>query len=210
MNNNLFAAIKQLDVSHIKRCLNSGADPNKKINDFTPINKLVTQGYVTGKSIEIFKLLVDAGANVYNELLLICKSPYLDYLKCVLGMNLNLYKDEIIDDGYSMSLLYACFSYGTMNHINMLTDKYNINYSFIDSDGNNILHYIVMNDETFNIHILHLKISFLLTKNVNINIKNNEGETPYDIAIKNLNENTYSSAMKYAIEAVLTHIKSFQ
>lgn len=92
-------------------------------------------------------------------------------------MNLDLYKIKIIDDGdyhLEINLIEATFKNGDMTIIKMLSNKYDINYDYIDSDGNNLLHNVINchSDIHKKFNMLKTKILFLLRKKVDINHKN--------------------------------------
>lgn len=181
----LFTAIKKLNVNDVKNCLDNGANPNYKLQeDLTPIETLIKTRFDKDKSMQIFRLLVDRGGDIYQALIVICLSDDIDYFKYVLDMNLDLYTYQLINNNNNkVSLLYVSFSYGSMKTIDMLLKKYPVNFLFIDEDGNNLLHLIMDNNEMFDLSKLRPKIKLLLEKGVDINHKNDDDETPYDCAI---------------------------
>lgn len=191
----LIKATLRLDYNAVKECLDRGDDPNRRYENLDTLSNLIHvdsfRGYNKSKYFSIIKLLVERGADLIKYINIILDYQRYDMFEYVLSLDIDLYENIIphYDDDNKINLITACYTYGDLKCIEMLDNKYIIDYNYVDNNGDSLLHLIVGTNTN---EMIEKKIKFLTDNNIDINIKNNYGYTAYDILMSKYNEHLFS------------------
>ncbi len=159
------------------------------LNDFqfTPLIVCINNKFI--KLAEIF-IQKEIGIHVETATLLtaIIYKNLPNIMKLVLekGVNPNAVQ-------YDMSALMVASYHRRTEMVKLLLD-YNVDYNYINSNGENTMFFAcnsLYNNETSNLEIINM----LLEKKININLRNNHGETPIFNASRSINKYTNLSIM---------------
>ncbi|CDK30995.1 Ankyrin repeats containing protein [Candidatus Babela massiliensis] len=201
-NNSLIYAIKERHYDIIKLLIDQGADINAK-NDWniTPLIEAVESG-----NKDIVTLLLDNDADIDinskrgTALMISAMKGYYDIFKLLIERNANSdYRNNMGDNAMSLAAYY-----GHLPIVNLLIDKAvdNIN------DQNPLTGCTALMEA---IKVGHVEIvQLFLSKNIELNLRNNNGQTALDIAIRTLNDFKFLKNNSLQYKTIVKLIKEYE
>ncbi len=201
-NNSLIYAIQAGYQDIIKLLLDQGADVNAK-NDWniTPLIEAVESG-----NKDIVVLLLDHNADIDinskrgTALMIAAMKGYYDIFKLLLERNANTgYRNNMGDNAMSLAAYY-----GHLSLVNLLIDKAvpNIN------DQNPLTGCTALMEAIKSGHVEIVQL--FLSKNIELSLRNNNGQTALDIAIKALDTFKFLKNNSLQYKTIVKLIKEYE
>lgn len=183
-----FRAIYDNDTEKISEFLNNGFDINvMNKNGENAVNVAIASG-----NFNVLKYLIDKGANLNSTSdtgIPPLSQAIIEYNKQAIDILLNSKKVDMYyvwGEMWTGSPLYiACSKANVYALEKMVEHGADLNYDFSEYNALPLMHYALNYREFIKNEEYRELIAFLILNKVNINAKNNQGQTPLMVALKN-------------------------